>query len=180
MKIVQTLFLYFWWPSQKIWTLLQLMESNQGKSPTVQGHWKRSEFSMVYYRLRTLALKAQDDCWRRVSEDNQSYISQVFKKNPAYSVQGPLHLKIFVCLSQDIPPYPLTSWQESGTLFHDYEMPLGAIHKRRRNILRGDVFYGRPPTLGVPRALSQKWAKEIPRWITIASLLKPNPIEHHV
>ena len=87
-KTKWNMFLYFWWPSQKIWTLLQLMESNQGKSPTVQGHWKRSEFSMVYYRLRTLALKAQDDCWRRVSEDNQSYISQVFKKNPGYCTRS--------------------------------------------------------------------------------------------
>ena len=29
-------------------------------------------------------------------------------------------------------------------------------------------------------ALSQKLAKQIPRWTTIASLLKTNPIEHHV
>ena len=157
------MFLYFWWPSQKIWTLLQLMESNQGKSPTVQGHWKRSEFSMVYYRLRTLALKAQDDCWRRVSEDNQSYISQVFKKNPAYSVQGPLHLKIFVCLSQDIPPYPLTSWQESGTLFHDYEMPLGAIHKRRRNILRGGRLLWTAPYFGSSKSTLPEMSKGNPQ-----------------
>ena len=78
--------------------------------------------------LQKSSLKCLNEAFGKQKHSWIPWVSVSFGKNPIYSVQGlsqnTTQQRILACLSQVIPPYPLTSWQESGIQFLDSNMHL--------------------------------------------------------